>query len=337
MKALKMVLLVLIVLIVVIFVVSLFLPSKYKFEKSIVVNTHVEQVYKLVIDFKEWPKWDPWFQADTNMTNEFSGNPGIGHKRTFKSKTQGNGSMEVVEFVQNKSIKSKLLFQNSGKPAWIYWNFENTDSGTYVNWVVDIETGFSPIAKYMFLFSKGVMNRFLDDGLKNLKTLAETTPVMPAIAVSVIDVQEQKFIGIKKTLSMNPAEIQKFFSESYGTVMAFLTKNKINCTGPVVAFYPAYDEEKNIMDAVAAVPVANDVKVALNAGMEYYSIVAGKAVSAIHFGDYNKIGPVWNAVMDYMKANALEMNGVPYEVYLTDPGLEPDTSKWQTQVVYPVK
>jgi effector-binding domain-containing protein len=35
--------------------------------------------------------------------------------------------------------------------------------------------------------------------------------------------------------------------------------------------------------------------------------------------------------------HAMELNGDPYEVYITDPASEPDETKWVTELYWPVK
>jgi AraC family transcriptional regulator len=45
----------------------------------------------------------------------------------------------------------------------------------------------------------------------------------------------------------------------------------------------------------------------------------------------------WNEFQQTMKAQGLKGTGDPWEVYVTDPGDEPDPSKWQTELVYPIE
>jgi AraC family transcriptional regulator len=43
------------------------------------------------------------------------------------------------------------------------------------------------------------------------------------------------------------------------------------------------------------------------------------------------------AIDAYLNKNKLNIAGAPWEVYVTDPGVEPDSSKWYTQVIYPIQ
>ena len=38
-----------------------------------------------------------------------------------------------------------------------------------------------------------------------------------------------------------------------------------------------------------------------------------------------------------MESEGLEGAGAPWEVYVTDPGAEPDQSKWRTEIFFPVR
>ena len=49
----------------------------------------------------------------------------------------------------------------------------------------------------------------------------------------------------------------------------------------------------------------------------------GKVVKATHWGDYSAVGPVHDAINQYIKVMKLEFAGAPWEVYVTDPTEEP--------------
>lgn len=62
-----------------------------------------------------------------------------------------------------------------------------------------------------------------------------------------------------------------------------------------------------------------------------------KALVAWHFGPYDKLSETHQRMMAYLEANGLERRGAPWDEYWTDPGMEPDPSKWRTKVVWPVR
>lgn len=58
---------------------------------------------------------------------------------------------------------------------------------------------------------------------------------------------------------------------------------------------------------------------------------------ASHFGHFNSVKTTYNALQKYITENKIEMNGDPWEMYITNPFKEPDQSKWETKVYFPIK
>ncbi len=67
---------------------------------------------------------------------------------------------------------------------------------------------------------------------------------------------------------------------------------------------------------------------------QHYS---GAAVKGINVGSYENLADTHAQLKQYIKYKKFESNGPPWEVYLTGPYKEKDTSKWITDVYYPVK
>ena len=55
------------------------------------------------------------------------------------------------------------------------------------------------------------------------------------------------------------------------------------------------------------------------------------------FGPYELTAKAHTAIHEYIGAHNKKIIGAPWEVYVTDPGLEKDTAKWETDVYYPVE
>jgi effector-binding domain-containing protein len=54
-------------------------------------------------------------------------------------------------------------------------------------------------------------------------------------------------------------------------------------------------------------------------------------------GGYSGIGKAHEAMDAYMASNKLEQKAPVIEEYITDPGSEPDSSKWLTKIMYLIK
>ena len=64
---------------------------------------------------------------------------------------------------------------------------------------------------------------------------------------------------------------------------------------------------------------------------------AGQVATVTHMGPYEQLGQTWSALMKWMEEEGLQAAGAPWEVYVTDPGEEPDQSKWRTDIFFPIR
>lgn len=72
-------------------------------------------------------------------------------------------------------------------------------------------------------------------------------------------------------------------------------------------------------------------------GVQVHELPGGEAASLLHEGDYAGLGDAYLLLQSWVLASGREAAGSPWEVYLTDPGQEPDPAAWQTQLVWPLK
>ena len=56
-----------------------------------------------------------------------------------------------------------------------------------------------------------------------------------------------------------------------------------------------------------------------------------------YMGPYEGTPAGHEAAETYIKTNNLEVIGAPWEKYVTDPMTEKDSTKWLTEICYPVK
>ena len=64
---------------------------------------------------------------------------------------------------------------------------------------------------------------------------------------------------------------------------------------------------------------------------------AGTVATVTHTGPYEGLGETWTALTGWMSSQGLVPAGAPWEVYVTDPGAEFDSSKWRTDIFFPVR
>lgn len=104
----------LLVVIVGIIIVSRFQANTYTVERTGIISASPAVVYAQLIDFRNWVKFDPCIEQDSNTVFTYEGaTSGVGAKYTWDSKTIGTGSMTIAEVTPNEEV---IMDQHTLKP-----------------------------------------------------------------------------------------------------------------------------------------------------------------------------------------------------------------------------
>lgn len=172
-------------------------------------------------------------------------------------------------------------------------------------------------------------------GLAKLSGLVASTPKAQAPTFNIVigKYAGGKYLGIKGTMGFD--KIPDFYSKSLPAVMTALEKGGGKMAGAPSGLYFNQDTTTSTTDMAAALPFTGDMKAP--AGMEVINVPAANSLTINYMGGYNGLGSAHDAMDAYLASNKLEHVAPVIEEYLTDPGSEPDSTKWVTKIVYFVK
>ena len=91
---------------------------------------------------------------------------------------------------------------------------------------------------------------------------------------------------------------------------------------------------RGIFDMECGFPIGNIVEG--TGRIKRSKLPGGKAVTAIHIGPYETLNETYDLVLSWIKENGFQVDGDMWETYLTDPCKIPDSSKWITEISFPV-
>jgi effector-binding domain-containing protein len=335
MKALKIVTIILIVILALFLIPPLFMPSELYVEKTMVLKAQPEVIWEQVNCFKNWDSWDYWHQ-DTSMTGYVEGPEcGVGNKNIWKDKNSDEGgSQTIVESRENEYIKTELDFGPMGT-AYSEMQLEKVEGGTKITWNLS-SGGAYPFVRWInAMMIKPEVEKAYETGLKNLDELTMNMKPKPKFRtgeVKISEVKSQMALGIKVESGME--NMGDIMGTNYGKLMDYIGKTGAQMGGtPFAIWYQWEDTAKFVYDC--AIPIVNKVKG--EGDIRLFNTYEGKVATAEHWGDYSTSGESWGILMKYVEDNKLEANGNPYEVYMTDPGTEPNPEKWLTVMYFPVK
>jgi effector-binding domain-containing protein len=333
MRILKKVLLIIGVLFALFIIVSLFLPSKVKVERSTIINVPSKVAFDQVNNFHQWPHWSYWDNIDPNMKSSYEGpESGVGARHIWSSdnKDVGHGSIVIVDSKPNSSILTDLDFEGMGTSHG-GWLFNDTTGGTKVTTYMEMDMGF--FGRIFGLMMDGMLGKDFDKSLAGLKKHCESLPVSAAASpvIEPTTTQEQWVATYKSTTNMKT--ISEDIGKSYQKIGEFMGKHKLEIAGPVLAIYHSFSPEKIEMEC--GIPLAKEVKG--EGDINVIKMPAGNAVVAHYYGAYEGTEGAHAAIDKYIQENKKKITGSPWEVYVTDPGVEKDTAKWLTEIYYPVE
>jgi len=134
--------------------------------------------------------------------------------------------------------------------------------------------------------------------------------------------------GTSETISQEMGRI-------FGLVMAAVQSQGLEMAGPPFAHYLDFDESTGHTNYMAGAMVTGSA--VESEGVVLVTYEKMKVVQAVHTGSYEQLAVSYGKFEKYIETNGLEATGEVFEFYLTDPGMEPDQSKWKTLIAFPLK
>jgi effector-binding domain-containing protein len=305
-------------------------------ERSKVISASPELLFAQVNDLKNWESWSPWHELDPDMKLEYSSANPVGDGEWYKWEGDdkvGSGKLTILESNPVERIKTQMEFMQAGEPAFSDWIFEPVEGGTKVTWT--FEGDMSGLNKWFGLLMDFFLGPQYEQGLHLLDSVATSMPEKQTYTFEEFQLEDTWYVGYMIETDMAGVSNQDYYSRGFGSIGGFLSKKEVPMAGAPMAIYHEYDEEGDKVVMEIAIPVANSLAVpdSLTAG----KIPAGSAIRIEHYGGYIGLSDAWYAFEKHNAENNVNVRWSPFEVYVTDSEQQSDSTKWVTQIVYPVE
>ncbi|HYV31988.1 MAG TPA: SRPBCC family protein [Candidatus Binatia bacterium] len=176
MKTLKTVVLVVLLIPIVLLLASLFLPSRYRVERSTLIRARPEAIFTCVNIPKKWPEWTAWTPTKyPDMQMAFTGpDAGAGATYTWAGKTSGQGTLKITRSDPDKGIAYALDFEHGKYLSDGGILLEPSGDSVKVTWFNQGDLGWNPVSRYFGLLMDKMMGPDFEEGLENLRRKAES-------------------------------------------------------------------------------------------------------------------------------------------------------------------
>ena len=331
MKVLKKIFFVILIFVVLLLIIAIFLPSEAKVERSLLMKATPDVIAAKITNLHSWDEWSPWKGADSAAVYKYNDTIGIGGWMDWKGTILGEGKLTLTKVTADSVMYFLEFYEPYQSESNGSFSFIKTDSGTVVCWT-DVAKLPWPMGRLMGLFMNfdEMMGPDFEKGLGKLKKATETT-YKYTYNIQEKEVTPMTIATIRNKVNMG--EIGDILGKSYGEIQAFIAKNGAKMAGAPMAITIAWDSLS--WDFEAALPVDKDIEG--NDRIQVKKSFEGKVLFVEYKGPYNKTYQAYMDLENYKKEKGYADAGGPWEVYITDPGAEPDTSKWIAEIYFPVK
>ncbi len=155
--------------------IGMLLPREVTVERQAAMSVPADKIFPHINNLKATAAWSPWLGIDPNVRTIYGDiAEGVGAKMSWSSDDAqvGNGAMEVIESVPNKSVKNALDFGDMGTAIADYKLVEE-GGATTVTWGLTADMGAGPVGRWMGLMMDNWVGADYEKGLSNLKALVE--------------------------------------------------------------------------------------------------------------------------------------------------------------------
>ena len=141
----------------------------------------------------------------------------------------------------------------------------------------------------------------------------------------------QPYLGIRATTTTD--KFAEIMGSLFGEVYGYIQQCGQEPAGMPFSIY--HSMEGDSVELECGMPVGSPL--AGTPRVQAGELPSGTMATVTHMGPYEGLPQTWGALAAWISSQGLEPAGAPWEVYVTDPGAEPDQSKWRTDIFFPVR
>ncbi|CAB3652986.1 hypothetical protein LMG24238_01246 [Paraburkholderia sediminicola] len=152
-------------------------PDTFRIERSVRIDAPPERVYGLIDDLHQFNRWNPFLRKDPAAQGTYSGTPsGKGARYAWQGEKVGVGQMEIVDTAAPANVTMNLDFIKPFEAHNIAdFTLKPEAGATQVTWAMHGPAPFLSKLMQVFVSMDRMVGKDFEDGLSNLKTLAEAS------------------------------------------------------------------------------------------------------------------------------------------------------------------
>jgi effector-binding domain-containing protein len=319
---------------------SLLTDTKQTVDRSITINAPAAMVYEKLSRLEYFNRFSVWSIADMSAVYTQKGTDGtVGASTSWKGDPYlaGEGSMEITALDPGKSVSESLHFTKPKKAnATSLFTLSESNGITTVHWHFELATPRPWNIFNLFSSLDKKMGPEFEKSLNTLRDMIQATPgLTPAkdYPVELSTMPSTSFLEIKQQIRKD--DISAFFAKHLPLVKDELLKKNLPIAISTGIIY-SWDPGSNVTDYAAAIPIPAGT-INTNPVMQVDEIAASKVVRVTFYGSYKDEADAYGNIEKYIADKKLKRVYPVLEQYVRGPLNEPDTAKWETQIIVRVE
>jgi hypothetical protein len=279
--------------------------------QEVIIATTEGHVFDFLTNKAKWAAW--WPGTVDKVSNEYIFN---GYK--FAIKKTSNSEVNLVTYNNGSAINTTISFIAADK------------STVKVMWQGDAVLSDNPIKRIAQFWEKGTTERQMMAILKHFKGFLEDDKNVYHIDVKLTKVKDSLVFAKQVVMNRYP-DADNIYS------MINHLKRQIKQQGAVQLDSPMLNvnqTNKNNFAVMVGIPV--DKAISASDGASINKMVLGNILKASVYGGPNTIRNAVKQLENYRKDYGLISPAMPFESLATNRISQKDTSKWVTNLYYPI-
>ncbi|MDB5032721.1 GyrI-like domain-containing protein [Mucilaginibacter sp.] len=302
----------LLVIVIAFFIRAFFvLPTGSLTNQEIIIATTEGHVFDFLTNKGKWPMWWPGTINSTGQEYCFNSS-------RFAIKKISNSEVYLATYTNSSQINTRISFIAADK------------SRVKVRWQGETALSYNPIKRVMQIRDIDVTERQITAILKHLKEFLENDKNVYHIDVKLTRVKDSVVLAKQIIMNEYPGA-DKIYP------MINILKKQIKQHGAVVIDSPMLNINqtgKNSFAVMVGIPINKEI-VAGN-GSYINKMVLGNILIASVNGGPNTVRNAVKQLANYRRDYGLISPAMPFESLATNRITQKDTSKWVTNLYYPI-
>ena len=145
-----------------------------------------------------------------------------------------------------------------------------------------------------------------------------------------------------KYLAYVPLKVTQFqkaggMMKNFTYLTQTLYEKGVELDGPPMVVVTKWDRVNDSIYYNFAQPIIRSDRLPMGTDIEYKRLFGKRALKAVYNGNYITSDRAWYALMDYAKANNIQIEPLPVEVFYNNPHSGGDDISWKAEIYMPIK